>query len=82
MYIKNVLHNPTAADKLLEDVENAIIERSKYPTSFEPYHSCNRRLCCYYRIKVKNYFIFYVVNDDVMEIRAFIYASRNIPKIL
>ncbi len=82
MYIKNVLHNPIAADKLLEDVENAIIERSKYPTSFEPYHSSNQRLCCYYRIKVKNYFVFYVVNDDVMEIRAFIYGSRNIPKIL
>ena len=33
-----------------------------------------------YRIYVKNYMIFYVVIDDVMEVRRILYNKRNLPR--
>ena len=35
-YIANVLKNPEAALKLIDDVEAAILERLDHPVSFEP----------------------------------------------
>ncbi len=81
-YISNVLKNPSAADRLIDDIEIAIMERLKSPLSFEPYHSSKKRDCTYYKIKVRNYLVFYVVIDDVMEVRRLIYASRDIDAIL
>lgn len=81
-YIANVLNNPEAADQLVNDVEAAILERSKFPLSFEPYHSKRKRENPYYRIYVRNYTIYYVVIDDVMEVRRILYGARDISKIL
>ena len=36
----------------------------------------------YYRIRVKNYMIFYAVIDDVMEIRRLVYTSRDMKRYL
>lgn len=82
LYIKDTLNNPSAARDLADKVEIAILERMKYPTSFEPYRSIRKRKETYYCIHVDNYSIFYVVNDDVMELRRFIYSKRNIDEIL
>lgn len=81
-YIANVLHNPQAAEKLIEETEAAILERSKMPLSFEPYHSVKVRKNAYYRIYVGNYTVFYVVIDDVMEIRRFLYSRRDFDELL
>ena len=78
MYISNVLQNPQSAIKLINDTEKAIQERLKFPLSFEPYHSVHQRKYPYYRIQVGNYYVFYVVIDDIMEVRRFIYSRRNI----
>ena len=82
LYITDVLGNPDAAEKLIDDVEKSILERLKYPTSFEPFHSCRKRKQVYYRILIRNYSVFYVVIDDVMEVRRFLYNQRNIDNIL
>lgn len=76
-YISNILNNPNAAESLIDDVEFAILERSKSPLSFEPYHSSKKRKNPYYRIYVKNYVVYYVVIDDVMEIRRLLYKGRD-----
>ncbi len=81
-YIANVLQNEYAADQLIDNVESAILNRLDNPLSFEPYHSAKKREHQYYRIYVKNYTIFYVVIDDVMEVRRLIYGARNIDQIL
>ena len=81
-YIANVLNNPQAAEKLLKETEKAIYERLKMPLAFEPYHSAKERRDVYYRIYVGNYTVFYVVIDDVMEIRRFIYSARYYGKLL
>ncbi len=60
-YIANVLNNPEAADQLVNDVEAAILERSKFLLPFEPYHSKKKKRNSNYRIYVRNYTIYYVV---------------------
>ena len=57
-YIANKLHNPEAADKLVADVEAAILKRLDTPESFEPYRSVKERKYLYYRIYVKNFAVF------------------------
>ena len=77
LYIGNVLRYPDAAFNLVDDVEAAILERLDYPLSFEPYPSTKKRKYPYYRIYVKNYVVYYVVIDDVMEVRRFLYGAQE-----
>ena len=84
MYISEVLHNRTAANELLDDVEAAILERLPYAESFEPYRSKKERKYPYYRIYGKNYTIFYVVipNEDepgrkTMEVRRILHKLQD-----
>lgn len=81
-YIKNKLYNPQAASDLLDDVENAILQRLPMCESFEAYRSAKERKYPYYRIYVKNYVIYYVVIDDegtdkIMEVRRFLYNRQD-----
>lgn len=81
-YIAYRLRNPIAADAFLDAVEAAIHERLKAPEAFEPYHSKKDRKYVYYAIPVKNYFVFYVVIGNVMEVRTLVYARRDLPRIV
>lgn len=81
-YISFTLENPTAADKLVDDTEKAILERAACAESFEPFPSTRRREYPYYRIYVHNYTVFYVVIDGVMECRRFLYSARNLPRFI
>lgn len=79
-YIRDTLQNPKAANDLIDAVEEAIINRSFNPESFEQYHSLKQREYPYYRIYVKNYVIYYVVisgEQQIMEMRRFLYNKRN-----
>lgn len=81
-YIAHDLQNHLAAEKLVDDVEAAIMERLDAPLSFQQYHSAKQHDLPYYRISVKNYDIFYVVLDDVMEVRRLIYNRRDRNQLL
>ncbi len=81
-YIADHLQNPKAPENLLDEVEKAIQERLYMPASFEPFHFKKPRAETYYRIYVKNYTVFYVVIDDVMEVRRILYSARNFEKLL
>ena len=76
-YIANVLKNEDAALRLIDDVEAVILERLNNPVAFEPYHSAKKRDYPYYRIYVRNYVVYYVVIDDVMEVRRLMYGARD-----
>ena len=80
-YIRDELQNPSAADNLIDAVEEAILKRLPVCESFEPYHSSRKREYPYYRIYVKNYIVFYVVIDDgnskIMEVRRFLYNKQD-----
>lgn len=81
-YISNQLNNPQAAEKLINEVEKSILERAKMPLSFEPFKSNKNRKDTYYRIYVGNYTIFYVVVDDVMEVRRMLYSARDLDRLI
>lgn len=77
------LNNPSAAESLVDRVEEAIIKRLDFPESFEKYTSSKERKHPYYRIYVNHYIIFYVVIDDgvtvpIMEVRRILYNRKNI----
>lgn len=76
-YIAHDLQNPLAAEKLVDDVEAAIMERLNAPLSFQPHRSAKQRELPYYRISVNNYSVYYVVLDDVMEVRRLIHNRRE-----
>ena len=77
-YITEVLNNPAAAERLVNETEKAIYKRLDSPLSFSPYKSVKHREDVYYRIFVGNFTVFYVVKGDVMEVRRFIYSRINI----
>jgi toxin ParE1/3/4 len=81
-YIAYTLKNVTAANNLVDEVEKAIYNCLSVPESFEPYRSAKEREHPYYRIKVKNFTIFYVVIEDVMEVRRIVYSRRDLAKFL
>lgn len=81
-YISERLKNPTAADNFIDAVEAAIYERLQAPEAFQPYPSKRDREHTYYAIPVKNYFVFYVVIGNVMEVRTLVYNRRDLSKII
>lgn len=81
-YIVFKLHNPDSAMNLIDKIENAILERLNYPLSFEPFQSNRKRKNPYYRIYIDNFTVYYVVIDDVMEIRRVLYKGRDEGKII
>lgn len=81
-YISRKLKNPSAASALIDAVEKAIEDRSFCAESFEPYRSQKNRAIPYYQIRVKNYTIFYVVIDNVMEVRRILYSHRHMESLI
>ena len=81
-YITFTLQSPEAARRLVEDAEKAIMKRLGNPLGFQPYPSTRKRKHPYYRINVRNFAIFYVVIENVMEVRRFVYSKRNLPEII
>ena len=81
-YITYELKNENAALRLADQISEAIIKRSFNPNFFEEYHGIRNRKDKWYRICIKNYVIFYVVIDDVMEVRRILSRRRNIKNIL
>ena len=81
-YIAYRLHNPEAAERLIDSVERAIYERLPIAEAFEPYKGINEREHPYYWIGVNNFVVFYVVIDSVTEVRRIFYRKRNMKKLL
>ena len=76
-YIAGTLLNPDAAQRLVDDVHSAILERLKSPASFEQYHSRLSLQDVWYRIRVRNFTVFYVVEENTMEVRRILYEHRD-----
>lgn len=76
-YIQNNLQNPIAAENTLSKIESAILERLESPESFAVWPSKKKRPYPYRRINVGNYTVWYVVINDIMEIRRILYSRRD-----
>ncbi|MBR4489717.1 type II toxin-antitoxin system RelE/ParE family toxin [bacterium] len=67
-YIQNTILSPIAAENTVSRIEKAILKRLENPESFAVWPSSKERKHPSRRINVKNYTVWYVVVDDVMEI--------------
>lgn len=81
-YVRDVLKNPAAAERLLDRTEEAVLEHAKARTMAQVYKTTRDRPLPYYWFAVGNYMVFYVVMGDVMEVRRFIYGARDLTKML
>lgn len=81
-YIKYELGNVQSANKLFDEIIKAVSNRAVCPKAYEKYVSTKKRKNTYYKIYVKNYIIFYIVKDNVMEVRRILYNKRNFKTII
>ena len=81
-YITYELKNKIAANNFYNEVVKQIEIRSNAPESYEVFKTIKAEKIKYYKINVKNYTIFYVVKDNVMEIRRIYYSQRNFEKLM
>ena len=81
-HIAKELKNPIAARNLNQSIRKAIEKRSENPYGYEAYQSNKKRNKIYFRIYVKNYIIFYTIEDDIMIVRRILYKRRNLEKIV
>lgn len=81
-YITHILHNPSATQRLVDDVEQAIIRRSQNPLGYKIYPTLKKRPHDYFTITVRNFTIFYVVIDRTMEVRRILYNKRNLDNLI
>lgn len=81
-YIVYELRNKKAAETLYNEVITQIETRSKWPKAYEIFKITDSGKSKYYKINVKNYAIFYVVKENIMEVRRIYYSRRNFEDIL
>ncbi len=81
-YIALELGNPAAAQRLVDSVEEGILDHLENPTMASTYPSTRHRPKPYYRFWVGNYMVFYVVDGDTVEVRRLLYRARNIESII
>lgn len=77
-YIANTLGNMAAAEHLIDQVEAKILDYQQNLTVATVYRSSRPRAQTYYWFAVGNYMVFYVVEGDVMEVRRFLFGSRDL----
>ena len=71
-YVSNVLKN----------IEKSIKERSKNPERYARYERSKKSKFVWYRIYVKNFIIFYTVEDNIMKVAHIIYSRRDIERYI
>lgn len=80
-YISEILKAPNAALDLVEAFDDAISRLQQFPYSCMVYQSIKPIETEYRMLPVKNYLVFYVVTEDVVEIHRIIYARMNLEKL-
>lgn len=73
---------PEAAINLVDKLDRAISNLQQFPFSGQHYRSSGWLKDNYRMLAVESYLVFYVVMDDVVEIRRIIYGRRDYDKLL
>ena len=81
-YITYELKNKIVADNFYNEVVKQIEIRSEAPELYEVFKTIKNGEVKYYKINVKNYTIFYVVKNNIMEIRRIYYSQRNFDNLI
>lgn len=78
-YIERKLRNPVAADRLVSDVYAALDEAVNHPLVTAPVYREPDVRQPYYAICIRNFTVYYIVHDHVMEVRWFRYSPSAKP---
>ena len=81
-YIAQELHNPAAAERLLDAVEAGVLDHLESAEAAAVYKTTRKRPVPYYWFEVGNYMVFYVVLDEVVEVRRFLNEARDLTRML
>ena len=81
-YIADHLKAPKAAMDLLNDLDKSISRLEQFPYSCKVYQPIRELENEYRLLPVKNYAVFYVVKEQVVEIHRVLYAKMNLTKII
>jgi addiction module RelE/StbE family toxin len=81
-YIVNKLKAPQAARNLRNEINAAIQKLIHFPYAHALYRMQKPLKKEYRKITVKNFYVFYVVEENVIEIHRVMYSRRNIESLL
>ncbi len=81
-YIADNLKAPKAAMELLNALDESISKLEQFPYSCKVYHPIRELENEYRLLPVKNYAVFYVVKEKVVEIHRVVYARMDLTKII
>ena len=81
-YIYFELRNPTAAEALVEEFDAVVKRVAAFPRLSAAYPTQTEHAAAYRTIQVKNYLAFYVVLEDTVEFRRFLYGRADLPRRL
>jgi toxin ParE1/3/4 len=80
-YIAEHLKAPKAAVDLLNELDKSISRLKQYPYSCKVYQPIKGLENEYRLLPVKNYAVFYVVKEQVVEIHRVVYAKMDLTRI-
>lgn len=81
-YISETLKASKAAMDLLDALDESISRLQQFPYSCKVYHPIKDLENEYRMLPVKNYLVFYVVKEQVVEIHRVVYAKMDLTKII
>jgi toxin ParE1/3/4 len=81
-YIADHLKAPKAALNLLNALDESISRLEQFPYSCKVYQPTKELENEYRLLPVKNYAVFYVVKEKVVEIHRVVYAKMDLTKII
>ena len=82
LYFLDNLKSPKAAMDFIETLDKCILRLKEYPYSCKLYQSQETLEFEYRFLPVKNYLVFYIVTENIIEIHRVVYAKMNLEKII
>ena len=82
LYFLDNLKSPKAAMDFIETLDKSILRLEQYPYSCKLYQSQGPLEFEYRFLHVKNYLIFYIVTENIIEIHRIVYTKMNLEKII
>ena len=82
-YISSILFNPQAAVKLRKEINDKIEIIKTFPDGFPIFDTEDKTKYVYHKVRVKNYYIFYYIDDSskTIVLSRFIYCKMNLNDI-
>lgn len=81
-YITDILKAPKAAMDLVDVLDTSVSRLAQFPYSCRVYQPVKFLEAEYRILPVKNYLVFYVVKEQVVEIHRVVYAKMDLTKVI